>query len=319
MEHSAPAAWVSADLDEIIEWYAKHAHVKLSASSPAFAAPGLHLDDRSVGRIRVARSQIPADLTLTTTSTEVYAVATVHRGSLHVDEAPGRWRITPEVAGIYGPVRAPRRNHVLPHTDMTYLQIRRDDLERQLEGLIDQYIPGPVDFRPSLPTGGEPAWLRLFRVFTDVFDDLRSALHSPLITRPLSEAMITTLLYAADNPYRELLRRPVRPARPRHVRVAIDAIRSEPERPYTVASLAALSGVSVCSLQQGFREHLGMSPLAYLRRVRLHRVHDQLERGEGATVAEAAHRWGFTHLGRFAAAYADVYGVAPSVTRSAAR
>ena len=68
-------------------------------------------------------------------------------------------------------------------------------------------------------------------------------------------------------------------------------------------------------LQQGFRDHIGMSPTAYLRRVRLARAHDQLHRGEG-TVAEVAYRWGFTHLGRFATAYASIYGVTPSTTRS---
>src|SRR4051812_1940169 len=99
MDHSGPAAWASADLDEIIDWYARHARIRLSAArSPAFTASGVHLDIRSVGRIRVARSTVRAGLTLITASSEVYALATVHTGSLHVDESPRRWRITPAVA-----------------------------------------------------------------------------------------------------------------------------------------------------------------------------------------------------------------------------
>jgi AraC-like DNA-binding protein len=31
-------------------------------------------------------------------------------------------------------------------------------------------------------------------------------------------------------------------------------------------------------------------------------------------VADAAYRWGFNHLGRFAAAYREKYGVSPSRT-----
>ncbi|GAA0583436.1 hypothetical protein GCM10010172_80450 [Paractinoplanes ferrugineus] len=309
----------SADLNEIIAWYATHARIRLSADrSPSFETPGLRLDNRMVGRIRVARSRVPADLVLTTASTEVYALATVHKGRLDVGEATDRWRITPAMAGFYRPVRAPRRNRIQPSTDMTYLQIPRADLELHLENLLERYIPGPVDFSPELPMAGVPAWLRLFRVFTDVFEDFHSALHRPLVTKPLAEALITTLLYAIDHPYRELLHKPVSPARPRHVRVVVEAMRADPESAYTAASLAALAGVSVRSLQQGFQKHIGMAPLAYLRRVRLSRVHDQLRHGD-CTVAEAAHRWGFTHLGRFAAAYASVYGVTPSVTLSAAR
>jgi transcriptional regulator GlxA family with amidase domain len=90
---------------------------------------------------------------------------------------------------------------------------------------------------------------------------------------------------------------------------------AEPEYAFTPSILARIAGVSVRTLQQGFRDHIGMSPTAYLRRVRLARAHDQLQRGEG-TVAEVAYRWGFTHLGRFATAYASVYGVTPSSTRS---
>ena len=36
--------------------------------------------------------------------------------------------------------------------------------------------------------------------------------------------------------------------------------------------------------------------------------------GSVATVAAVARRWGFSHPSRFAAAYRETYGVAPSVT-----
>ena len=319
-EAETPRKFASADLDEIIEWHARHARVRVVPDrSPAFPRSGLHLDDRQVGRVRVARSAVPADLTFVTASSEVYALTIVHAGTLHIGEPTQRWSITPGVAGLYQPARAPRRNHVLAGTRVTYLQIPRLDLERHLEDLIEQYIAGPVDFGPELTVHGEPAWLRLFRVFTDVFDDPYSPLDRPLVANPLTEAMITALLYSTDHPYQDLLSRAAAPAQPAHIRVVIDAVQAEPERAYTVALLAGIAGVGVRSLQHGFRVQVGMSPMAYLRRVRLSRVHDQLSRGNSATVAEAAHRWGFTHLGRFAASYASVYGVPPSVTLHAAR
>lgn len=57
-----------------------------------------------------------------------------------------------------------------------------------------------------------------------------------------------------------------------------------------------------------------MSPMAYLRQVRLARAHEDARRGGVRSVAEVAHRWGFSHLGRFAAAYAARYGAVPSET-----
>jgi AraC-like DNA-binding protein len=54
--------------------------------------------------------------------------------------------------------------------------------------------------------------------------------------------------------------------------------------------------------------------MGYLRRVRLVRAHDELHRDGTVGVAEVAFRWGFTHLGRFAAEYAKKYGDLPSHT-----
>ena len=46
-----------------------------------------------------------------------------------------------------------------------------------------------------------------------------------------------------------------------------------------------------------------------------HSRHELLEPGDAAEgVAEVAFRWGFTHLGRFAARYAELYGETPSQT-----
>jgi transcriptional regulator GlxA family with amidase domain len=53
-----------------------------------------------------------------------------------------------------------------------------------------------------------------------------------------------------------------------------------------------------------------------LREIRLARVRDALRAADPHrdTVAEAAHRCGFGHLGRFAAAYRAKYGEPPSTT-----
>ena len=87
---------------------------------------------------------------------------------------------------------------------------------------------------------------------------------------------------------------------------------AHPDHPHTTASLARMAGVGVRNLQAGFRNHVNMSPMAYLRQIRLCRVHDDLYSGRAATIADAAHRWGFGHLGRFAADYRAKYGALPS-------
>jgi len=60
--------------------------------------------------------------------------------------------------------------------------------------------------------------------------------------------------------------------------------------------------------------------MAFLRLVRFERVRDELLRGnESTTVTAAAMRWGFSHLGRFAAEYRARFKESPSETLRRAR
>ena len=65
-----------------------------------------------------------------------------------------------------------------------------------------------------------------------------------------------------------------------------------------------------------FRRYVGMPPMTYLRHLRLARVYEHLRQAEPAlhSVTEIAYRYGFTHMGRFAAEYRARYGLLPSET-----
>ena len=138
-----------------------------------------------------------------------------------------------------------------------------------------------------------------------------------LVIRPLEELVVGQLLIAQPHNFSDRLSGAPRPARPRSLTRVIEQIEREPDEPLTVADLARTAGTSVRSLQAGFAEHLGMSPIGYLRRVRLARPHQDLLAavpGDGQTVADIAYRWGFGHVPRFAAACRDRYGIPPSQT-----
>jgi transcriptional regulator GlxA family with amidase domain len=83
-----------------------------------------------------------------------------------------------------------------------------------------------------------------------------------------------------------------------------------------LSDIAAAVNVTPRSVQYLFRRHLGTTPLEYLRRVRLHRAHCDLQAADPAvdTVTAIACRWGFAHAGRFSMAYKEVFGTAPSRT-----
>lgn len=85
----------------------------------------------------------------------------------------------------------------------------------------------------------------------------------------------------------------------------------------TVEDIAAASHVTARALQLAFRRQLDTTPMAYVRRVRLQRLHQELRHAdpnEGLTVTAAAARWGFQQMGRLSAQYRDLFGESPRDT-----
>jgi AraC-like DNA-binding protein len=80
--------------------------------------------------------------------------------------------------------------------------------------------------------------------------------------------------------------------------------------------LCAAIGVPERTLRMYCARSLGMSPGNYVRLRRLNLARAKLRRAEPATgsVGEIAKQFGFTELGRFAAAYRGVFGETPSTT-----
>jgi AraC family transcriptional regulator, ethanolamine operon transcriptional activator len=98
------------------------------------------------------------------------------------------------------------------------------------------------------------------------------------------------------------------------VRLAEDYSLAHTEGRLSVTDLCVATGVSERTLQYAFQEVLGMSPLAYLARMRLHRVRKALRMGTygSTTVSAEALKWGFWHFGDFSRAYKDCFGELPS-------
>ncbi|WP_229070282.1 AraC family transcriptional regulator [Actinoplanes sp. DH11] len=199
------------------------------------------------------------------------------------------------------------------------VKIERAALEDQLTRLIDTPVRAPIELAPTIDLTRAPgtSWLRLVRLMAADAAQPQGLLHNPVVGAQLQEALIAGLLSAADHPYRERLERPSPvTAAPGAIRRVVDAMRAQPGRPFTAADLALVAGVSVRSLQESFRRYIGMSPMAYLRQVRLARVHEDLRQADPVlhTVTGIAYRYGFLHMGRFAAEYRAQYGVPPSDT-----
>ena len=109
-----------------------------------------------------------------------------------------------------------------------------------------------------------------------------------------SQLLVETLLFTQPHDYSSQIDAPAPAATSRTIRAAVDFINEDPAAISTVTDIARAAMVSVRSLEYGFRKHLGVSPMSYVREVRLARVYDELKTGDPSrlTVTAAARRCG---------------------------
>jgi AraC-like DNA-binding protein len=100
------------------------------------------------------------------------------------------------------------------------------------------------------------------------------------------------------------------------VKIAEDFALSQTSEQLYVSDLCRVAAVSERTLEYAFKEVMGLTPVTYLIRVRLHRVRQALLAATqgSTTVSTEALNWGFWHFGEFSRAYKDCFGELPSDT-----
>jgi AraC-like DNA-binding protein len=203
-----------------------------------------------------------------------------------------------------------------PDTTAMAFQIDAQAIRTELASLLYEPVGESPSFERSMDLN-QPSvnnWIQLAMIFASELRRPEGIAKNPMIGTDMERILIRCLLLSQPNNYSpRLTTTPV----PSVVSAAIAAVQTDATRAYTTAMLADRAGVSVRSLQTAFRQHLGMTPLQYLRQVRLSRAREDLlasRHSDGATVSAIASRWGFTHLGRFAQDYRSRYGESPSQT-----
>lgn len=196
--------------------------------------------------------------------------------------------------------------------------IRRSALEEGLGTLLGRRPGRPVrfDLGMDLTSPAARSWLGVVDMLRREVDNPGGMLEQPLIVRQLESLLTTQLLFTQPHTFSAALRAGQPRVAPPTVRRAMEIIEEHAAEPLTVADVAEAVGVSARALQDGFRRHLGTTPVSYLRDVRLDRVRAELTAAAPGTttVTDVAYRWGFFHPGRFAAAYRERFGESPSRT-----
>lgn len=124
------------------------------------------------------------------------------------------------------------------------------------------------------------------------------------------EAVVTTLLVEAPD------RDAILPVS-RSVRRVMQHVRDNAESDLEPAALAAVSGVTLRTLREGFRSCLGLSLATFVQETRLAKARERLESGhDSRSMTQVAEAAGFGSASSFSRAYARAFEESPTQTRA---
>lgn len=174
-----------------------------------------------------------------------------------------------------------------------------------------------MHFELGMATDTAPvqAWLRAVEYVTGELEQGNPFFLDPRQRAQVEAMLVGQLLAAQPHNYTVALRSGAAAAG-RVVRAAVALIDGHYVEALTVPDIAEAVGVSVRSLQEGFRRDLGTSPMAYLRERRLAAAGPRCwppTRGSGRSRTSPRPTASCT-LGRFSVEYRRAFGESPSAT-----
>jgi AraC-like DNA-binding protein len=199
------------------------------------------------------------------------------------------------------------------------VRIEQRPLLAHLNRILGRALDTPLEFDREFDLASSHAgrWNFAIQIVHAELLEVDSLLHDGVGMGQLEEFVMSSLLYAHGSNYSPFLTRPGQSVEHRATRAAKDFIEMHLAEPLTVRAIATAAGVSERTLQSAFQAEIGRSPMSYVRARRLERAHADLADAapsDYVSVTAIASRWGFGHLGRFAAEYRHHFGESPSAT-----
>lgn len=211
------------------------------------------------------------------------------------------------------------------HTSMTWwsgcrklqVQIPKAVLDSFATEYFGRDFSHSVAFDPAMDLSRPDcaAWVRHVMAFTRFVEcdgascpsDIRRNYYATELLRELVEVQVNSHSHFADPGETGPM--------PHYLKAAIDYINAYADRPLTSNDIARACGIAGRTLQNGFQQYLGKTPMQMLRDERLNRCRLEFSLGrDSAPVSEIAGKWGFSHPGRFSQYYKTRFGEAPSDT-----
>lgn len=287
---------------------------RLEKKGTEFKAQFFH---RSAGEAGVARMSFGGEVAIHPGKLDnIVLVQSVLTGHEHVISDQLLLSCNPGHATVFNYHRHSFFNH-FPGTDKLLVRIDRTLLETMLQRQLGRSIKQDIYFQPQLPmdTFAGQNWLQTLGW---AYSQLSSkSLHSSHLQSLIGEVLASSLLEFHESNHSQALRDSAeKKVVPAVVRMIEEFMEEHAQEPLTISQIARHAGVTARTVQLSFQRFRGLSPMQFLKEIRLRRVRVELETPQHAhvQVSSTALKWGFTHLGRFSSDYKQRFGESPSMT-----
>jgi len=196
------------------------------------------------------------------------------------------------------------------------LRIERRELEACFETLTGRHLPQPLEFDFKIDLrNAKLASLRSYMKFIiKQLDMSDSMVRMPLIQTQLTDALLIGLLTLQPHNLQPMLERADANSGPAYVRRAEEFIRENILNHVSVVQTARAVGVSLRSLQMGFKKYRGYSMRDFIKEERLKRARHFLKHPQGRNIYQIALDCGINNPSQFSAYYKQRFGETPSQT-----
>ncbi len=180
-----------------------------------------------------------------------------------------------------------------------------------------EFLPSPVDIR-----GQDGGLGNVVRALCIELNRDGPAYVNTSVSYHMERVLAGMLIEELGHNHTALLHKRSEILSPRYVRSAQDYIHAHARENIFLQQVADHCNVTARALQLGFRKYLNVTPIEYLRNVRLDLAHEELRRSSQSdtSVTDVALNSGFSSSSKFSEYYRERYGCSPSdVLRGSAK
>ncbi|WP_422749259.1 helix-turn-helix domain-containing protein [Mycobacterium sp. WMMD1722] len=302
------AGWTTTDLGEACERLTAEFGARLRIGESRDPTRWLSVDKRGTANFQCGTVRLPTQLRFDCADNDVVIVNTMQAGM---------------IGGIGGPHDFTyRRGDVfLSNFPGAHYRCHTDHCATHIVVIPTRYLIDAVGASPSLRfLSVNPVSVSATKRWIETINQAEQILRDPDAQSELALANIARVLAARITETFPTTTTPAvaQPGRliPNTLWLALDFMEASAGVDIGVWDIARAVDLTPAGVTYLFRRHLGVTPMAHLRQLRLRRAHQELVDADPAqtTVGRVAARWGFARPASFAVFYRTCYAQSPHVT-----